>query len=88
MDLTRQEKAMQKLLTEHYVHRTTIRDALRCDYKVAEEIFKTAKAKEKSLIDPRPHAAQSKLVIEVTGGNYNFMKKQFDEKIKQKKENN
>ncbi len=86
MELTRHEKATKRLLTEHYVHKTTIRDALRCDYEIALKIFQEAKSREKSLIDPRPHAAQSKLVIEVIGGNYNFMKKQFDEKMKQKLE--
>lgn len=81
--MNRREKAMQKLLTEPYVHATTIRDALKCDYEKAKEIFALAKEEElkKSLIDVRPNAVQSKTVIQITGSNYNYLKKQFKERM-------
>lgn len=90
LELTRHEKALGRLLTDPYVHRTTIRDAFRCSYKVSGEIFKAAKELDlkKSMIDPRPFAVQSQTVLKVTGSNYSYLKKQLDNKLSRKAESN
>ena len=83
IELTRHEKALNRILTDPYVHRTTIRDAFRCSYEVSGEIFKAAKELDlkKSMIDPRPFAVQSQTVLKVTGSNYSYLKKQLDNKL-------
>lgn len=88
MNITRHEKALKRLLTNLYVHKTTIRDALRCSYEKANEIFHLAKQEElkRSMIDVRPNAVQSNLVLKVSGLDRNFMKKQFDELLELKKQ--
>lgn len=90
LELTRHEKALSRLLTDPYVHRTTIRDAFRCSYEVSGEIFKAAKELDlkKSMIDPRPFAVQSQTVLKVTGSNYSYLKKQLDNKLGRKAESN
>lgn len=81
--MNRHERGMHKLLTQNYIHATTIRDAFNCSYEKAKEIFAKAKEQElkKSLIDVRPNAVQSKTVIQITGSNYNYLKKQFKERM-------
>lgn len=76
------EKALKKLLTDPYVPKTTIRLALKCSHEKAKEIFDKAKEIEskKTLIDPRPTQVQSQSVFKVTGLNYSFVKKQFENK--------
>lgn len=81
--MNKQLKGMQRLLTEPYVHRTTIRDALQCDYEKAKEIFAIAKQAElkKSQLNVRPNAVQSDLVIQIIGSNRNQLLRQFKEQI-------
>ena len=71
------------MVTDTYVSQTTIQIALGCHIDKAKEIFAKAKEieKEKNLIDPRPQAVQAKTVLEVTGLNYSFIKKQYQERV-------
>lgn len=80
--MNKHEKALNRLLTEPYVPKTVIRDAIKCSNEKANEIFDKAKEIEnkKTLIDPRPTQVQSQSVFKVTGLNYSFVKKQFENK--------
>lgn len=81
MTQEKQRKAMHRLLTENYIKKTTIKEALRCSYSKAIEVFDAAKELDlkKTLIDPRPDSVQVQSVLKVVGLNYSFIKKQFDE---------
>ncbi|CAM3603654.1 hypothetical protein ERUR111494_02430 [Erysipelothrix urinaevulpis] len=77
---SRKEKAIKSFLTEYYVPKSTIRDALGSSTETATQIFEEAKRieKERCSIDPRPHQAQVQTVLKITKINYSFMKKQYE----------
>ena len=80
--MTEKEKSIQRLLKEHYVSKTTIQRSFGCDSKTADNIFNECKRieLERCKIDPRPKRVQSRTVMQVTNTNYNYIKKQHEER--------